>query len=221
MRVKADVRIASDVIQTSMQLTVVFEHWHLGDGNYPAFAVGQEARLSFEFDVTSAELADEATHDELRQLRDAEYEVVGRVIRQYPEGLSSRFPVIESEWLRFYCPTSDASDLPLGSRVRLRGRLALDHYQWVEFLDRYPDPPDLFYPVRVVRIRRVEIPERFIDGSAESWHPTFVGADEYHADDVHEVDMVRDDNERPSFSLIDLEFLPPGAGPQRPTFIGA
>jgi len=92
-----------------MQLTTVFEHWHLGDGNYPAFAVGQEARLSFELDVTSAELADEATHDELRQLRDAEYEV----------------------------------------------------------------------------------------------------------------DMIRHDNERPSFSLLDLALVPEGAGPQHPTFIGA
>jgi hypothetical protein len=34
-----------------MKLTVVSELWHLGDGNYPAFAVGHEARLSFEPDV--------------------------------------------------------------------------------------------------------------------------------------------------------------------------
>src|SRR5438128_12297366 len=29
-----------------MKLTAVFEHWHLGDGNYPALAVGDEVRLS-------------------------------------------------------------------------------------------------------------------------------------------------------------------------------
>lgn len=204
-----------------MQLTAVFEHWHLGDGNYPAFVVGQEARLSFELDVTSAELADEATHDGLRKLRDAEYEVVGRVIRQYPEG-SSSFPVIESDWFRFYCPFSAAAaDLPLGSRVRLRGRLALDHFGWVEFLDRYPDAPDLFYPVRVVRIRQVDIPERFIHRSEHGLAaPTALGTDEYHEWDVREVEMVSD-RESESFSLLDLELLPKSAGPQRPTFAGA
>jgi hypothetical protein len=216
LRVKADVRIASDVIQTSMQLTVVFEHWHLGDGNYPAFAVGQEARLSFELEVDSAELADEAAPDELRQLRDAEYEVVGRIIRQYPGA-----PVIESDWFRFYCPfNAAAADLPVGSRGRLRGRLALDHFQWVEFLDRYPDPPDLFYSVRVVRIRQVDIPERFIHRSEQTLsHPTVIGTEEYHEDDVREVEKVSD-RDGELFSLLDLELLPRGAGPQRPTFIG-
>src|SRR5690349_12451775 len=134
-----------------MQLTTVFEHWHLGDGNYPPFAVGDEVRLSFELEVTSAERATEETADEVRQLRDAEYEIVGRVIRLY--GNSSAFPVVEAGCLRFYCPASETADLAVGSKVRLQGRLALDHYQWVGLLDRYPDPPDLFYAVRVVRVR--------------------------------------------------------------------
>jgi hypothetical protein len=202
-----------------MQLTVVFEHWHLGDGNYPAFAAGDEARLSFELDVTAVNIADEATGDEVRQVRDAEYEIVGCVIRQYQDGISSPFPIVEAGWLRFYCPSSVAANLAVGSRVKLRGHLALDHYLWVEFLDRYPDPPDLFYAVRVTRVRQVRIPSRFVTSSSKSMsHPTVVAPGEYTSDDVREVPSVEDEAEGPSFSLLDLDLLPPGAGPVRPTF---
>ena len=141
-----------------MKLTVVFEHWHLGDGNYPAFAVGDEARLSFELDVLASEPAAPDAPESVRQLRDAEYEVTASVLRLYDDGLNSPFPVFEAAWLRFYSPSQAVSGLAQGSRVRLRGTFALDHYLWVEFLDRYPDPPDLFYNVRVARVRRVAIP---------------------------------------------------------------
>lgn len=50
--------------------------------------------------------------------------------------------------------------------VRVDGPLLLDHYMWVEFLDRYPDPPDLFYRVRIDRIRVPAVPERLITKSA-------------------------------------------------------
>jgi hypothetical protein len=37
-----------NVTRFSMHFTVLFEHWHLGDGNYPAFSRGDTARLPFE-----------------------------------------------------------------------------------------------------------------------------------------------------------------------------
>lgn len=40
-----------------MDVTAIFEHWHLGDGNYPAFSVGDEVRLSFELDRAVVEPA--------------------------------------------------------------------------------------------------------------------------------------------------------------------
>ena len=49
-----------------------------------------------------------------------------------------------------------------GERVEFAGTLLLDHYIWVEYLHTYPDPPDLFYNLRVTRIRKVTVPERFI-----------------------------------------------------------
>lgn len=205
-----------------MQLTVAFEHWHLGDGNYPAFAVGDEARLSFELDVGAVEEVGAEVAERVDQLRDAEYEIVGRVIRQYSDGVSSTFPVVEAGWLRFYCPASSVADLAVGTKFRLRGQLALDHYQWVEFLEQYPDTPDLFYGVRVARVRQVDIPERFIQRSERSLaHPTTVGPDDYRSDEVREVQAVSDQGAGPAFSLLDLELLQPGAGPARPTFFGA
>jgi hypothetical protein len=202
-----------------VQLTVVFEHWHLGDGNYPAFAVGDEARLSFELQVVDVEVVHETTEDQISPLRDAEYEIVGRVIRRYAELDSSPFPVVEAGWLRFYCPSRIAEDLTVGSKVRLRGTLALDHYRWVEFLERYPNPPDLFYGVRVTRVRQVQIGERFVQRSAHGIGlPTAVGPDDYTSAEVRDVPAVGGESGGPAFSLLDLAILPSGSGPTRPSF---
>jgi hypothetical protein len=202
-----------------MQLTIVFEHWHLGDGNYRAFAVGEDARLSFELHVDSFEVVSQEIDEQISQVRDAEYEIVGRVIRQYGDVDSSRFPVLEAGWLRFYCPHNFAPDLELGTMVRLRGVLALDHYQWVEFLEEYPNPPDLFYGVRVTRVRQVKIPERLIQRSAHGMgHPTSVGPDDYMPQQPREVRAVGDESDGPAFSLLDVEVLPSGEGPKRPSF---
>ncbi len=202
-----------------MQITVVFEHWHLGDGNYPAFAVGDEARLSFELDASAVECVGDGAGDIVDQVKDAEYVIVGRVIRQYPDGASSSFPVVEAGWLRFYCPTSCAAGLPVGTTVRFQGRLALDHYQWVECLDRYPEPPDLFYAVRVARVREVRIPTRFVQRRGKSLtYPTTVAPGEYAPEDVRDVALVSAETDGPTFSLLDLTVLPIGAGPGQPAF---
>jgi len=205
-----------------MKLAVVFEHWHLGDGNYPAFAVGDAARLSFELDVLASEPAAPDAPESVRQLRDAEYEVTASVLRLYDDGLNSQFPVFEAAWLRFYSPSQSVAGLAQGSRVRLRGTLALDHYLWVEFLDRYPDPPDLFYNVRVASVRRVAIPAQFVhrDGRSMS-HPASIAPGSYEASDLEEVRAVEETGAGPAFSLLDLELLSAGEGPERPTFYGA
>jgi hypothetical protein len=205
-----------------MKITAIFEHWHLGDGNYPAFAVGDEARLSFELDVLASEPAAPDAPESILQLRDAEYEVTARVLRLYDDGLNSPFPVFEAAWLRFYSPSQSVSGLAPGSRVRLRGTFALDHYLWVEFLDRYPDPPDLFYNVRVARVRRVAIPARFVRrGGRFMSHPASIAPGRYDAGDLEETRAVEETGVGPAFSLLDLELLPAGEGPERPTFHGA
>ena len=73
--------------------------------------------------------------------------------------------------------------------------MALDHYIWVEFLPSYPDPPDLFYKLRVSDICRVRIPERFIVRSGLTVSvPTRVSPKECGPDDVNFADMVADED---------------------------
>ena len=206
-----------------MQLTAVFEHWHLGDGNYCAFAVGDKVRLSFELDIDQIELTSPNAPLSIEQIRDAQYVVSARVIRRYADGIDSQFPVFDAGTLRFYVPSSLASDLPPDSTVRMRGAFALDHYLWVEFLDRYADAPDLFYDVRVVRIRRIAIPEQFVRRAERSMSfPTSLRPEDYASDSYEEVARVEERSDRPSFSLIDFETLPAGTvASARPSFFGA
>ena len=206
-----------------MKLTAVFEHWHLGDGNYYAFAVGDEVRLSFELDIDQMKLTSPDAPVSFEQIHDAEYAVTARVIRRYADGIDSAFPVLDAGPLRFYVPSSLASDLPPDTMVCLRGIFALDHYLWVEFLDRYADAPDLFYDVRVVRIRRITIPERFVRRAERSLSfPTSLRPEDYVCQGYEEVPRVEERSDRPSFSLIDFETLPAGTlVSARPTFFGA
>ena len=205
-----------------MKLTAVFEHWHLGDGNYPAFAVGDEVRLSFEVSIHDLDPLPPDAAEEVAQIQDAEYAIAARVIRRYAESDGREFPVFEAVWFRFYCPSAPANGLPVGARVRVRATLALDHYLWVEFLERYPDPPDLFYNLRVTRIRQVRIPARFIARTEKSLsHPTSVAPADYGREDVIEVRRVAERDDGPAFSLVDFESLPAGMGPSKPTFFAA
>ena len=205
-----------------MNLTAVFEHWHLGDGNYRAFAVGDEVRLSFELDLNHIEPAPKGAPESFERVRDADYAATARVIRSYALNVESTFPVFEAAGFRFYSPSARASGLVAGRMVRLRGRLALDHYQWVEFLERYPDPPDLFYNLRVARIRRIAIPAHFVRRSERGVvYPTSVRPKDYHEDSYRDVQRVAEGEGGPAFSLIDFEALPAGAGPARPTFFSA
>jgi hypothetical protein len=54
---------------------------------------------------------------------------------------------------RSYVKSPQARGLKQGESVRGAGTLLLDYFIWVEFLGSYPDPPDLFYPLRVTGIR--------------------------------------------------------------------
>ena len=207
--------------QNSMKLTAVFEHWHLGDGNYPPLSIGDEVCLSFEVNTHAIEPAPPDAPEAVEQLRDAEYEITARVIRSYGDGIGSRFAVFEAAWFRFYCPCQAAAALVAGDRVRLRGNVALDHYLWVEFLERYPDPPDLFYNLRVTRVRRIIIPDRFIRRGEKSLsYPVSLAPKHYEPAAHEDVQTVEESVEGPAFSLIDFELLPAGSDPKRPTFFG-
>jgi hypothetical protein len=179
-----------------MELFAVFETWHLGDGNYPAVKKGQLVNLSFEVQPDELRLAPRESRFELDHLGQGTYRFTGLVTRVYDRGdQANPIVVIETERFRFYMHSSRSETLALGKRRHRARNLLFDHYIWVEYLSSYPDPPDLFYSLRVTDIWRFRIPERFITRSERgNAYPTWVRPEEYGPDDVSKVDVVSDED---------------------------
>jgi hypothetical protein len=177
-----------------MDIVAVFETWHLGDGNYPPLRVRDAVNLSFEIEPDELASAKHAG-GHFEHLGQAEYKFDGVVLRVYGQDEESdRVVVIEASGFRFYICSPLTAGLKAGDTVSGKGTLALDHYLWVEFLAQYPDPPDLFYKLRVTDVVRAHIPERFVERSGlNTSYPTRVPPDQYGPNDLMHVDMVADD----------------------------
>ena len=187
-----------------MQLTAVFESWHIGDGNYPPLHRGQLVRLAFELEpdgqvaVARSDRSDEFSHH-----GDAEYRGCGILIRKYIRG-SIAIAVIQAGTFRFYIHNAPAINLPEGARVEFRGTLLLDHFLWAESLGHLVDPPELFYNLRVVRIRRVAIPEKFVSRSNPGLaYPTRVGP--AHFEGVTELETMEGQEFGAEFYVLDFD----------------
>jgi hypothetical protein len=185
-----------------MQLTAVFESWHIGDGNYPPLSRGDLVRLSFEMEV---EKKVTPTNDEtgLVHLGGAEYNGTAVVLRGY-ERDHMALVVFEAGAFRFYSQSDAVRKLKAGQRVRLGGTLLLDHYSWVEYWNEYENPPNLFYTLRVSAIRKVPIPERFVSrhdkGKA---HPTRVALAD--CENVQELETMEGQPFDEEFYIIDFD----------------
>lgn len=91
-----------------------------------------------------------------------------------------------------------------GDRIEGFGRLLLDHYIWVEYLDTYEAAPDLFYSLNVERIRAVTIPESFIHRSKGGFsHPCSLRPGEYAPSNVLEVEEMEEKGFQ--FYLVDFD----------------
>jgi len=136
----------------------------LGDGNYPALHKGQLVNLSFEFQPDSLRRSSSPKPGKFEQVKDAGYQFVGTILRVYDDPPRGKLIVIQAGDFRFYIDSFPRETPPFreGDGCEGYGRLLFDYYIWVEFLSEYPNPPDLFFPLRVARIRSVEIPDEFI-----------------------------------------------------------
>lgn len=176
-----------------MQLTAIFETWHLGDGNYPPLHKGQLVNLSFEFEPYSLSKSAVTTTSKFEQIHDAEYSFSGTVLKVYDDPPKGKLVVVQADGFRFYI-NSFPTKSPLlkeGDRCEGIGRLLLDHYIWVEFLSNYADPPDLFYSLRLTSIRAVKIPDSFASRTENAQSgPASLGRDEYSDDDIKEVERM-------------------------------
>jgi hypothetical protein len=186
-----------------VQLTAVFESWHVGDGNYPPLRRGQLVRLSFELEPTQLASCALEADESLRHLGDGEYAGVGRVLRTYSVD-GEHIVVIEADGFRFYVLRDARPPVKVDDAVEFAGTLLLDHHMWVEFLHTYAAPPDLFLNLRVSRIRKVEIPERFVSRSDRSKSlPTRVGPKDFGA--VVDLDTMEGQPFDEEFYLLDLD----------------
>ena len=199
-----------------MELTAVFETWHIGDGNYPPLKKGMPVNLSFQIEPDQLGVIEAPAAQRFDHIGLGNYRFVGKVIRIYNDNDSSeRIAVIDANEFRFYVQSPLAAKCGLGHHVAGVGTLVLDYYGWVEFLPEYTDPPDLFYKLRVERIRRLQMPEKFINRSRASVsYPSRLAPQDYESVDLTEVDLIEDE----SFVCFIVDFsdsnVPPGPLPR-------
>jgi hypothetical protein len=188
-----------------MYVTAIFESWHIGDGTYPPLHMGQHVNLSFEVDRLEMAKTDSTAAALFESRSDASCAFVAHVLKLYEAG-GETIAVLDAGAFRFYIHGPKAASVAAGDRVQGRGTLALDHYMWVEFLDRYADLPDLFYNLEVRRIRRVRIPERLIRRYAGGkTMPTTAAPGEYSEQDVQELETMAGQEFDEEFYIIDFD----------------
>jgi hypothetical protein len=132
-----------------------------------------------------------------------EYEFAGTVLRTYDDDPQDAVSVVQSGDFRYYINHSLPQNR--GDRVCGRGTLLLDHYIWVEFLDRYTDPPDLFYQLLVERIHRVQIPESFVTRHQHGKAlPASLTPIDYNGEQIVEVETMEGQAFDEEFYLLEL-----------------
>lgn len=187
---------------------LIFETWHIPDGNYPPLHKGQSVKLSFELEFYALSKAPVPAESKFEQIKDAEYRFAGKVLKVYDQSSETPIVVVEAGDMRFYI-----SSFPSGSTSLKEGDFCLghessmlDHYLWVEFLNTYEDALDLFYAFRVTRIRSVKIPEKFVSHYERGMSgPASLRPEYYSAADIADLEDMGQHDRAWSFYLVDLE----------------
>jgi hypothetical protein len=195
-----------------MNIAAIFEEWLIGDGCYPPLRRGRLVNLAFQCEAAALHHR-EPGPEYFESRADATCRLAGTVTRVYTTQ-HAPVAVLEAGDFRCYVESSDVARWTAGSLVSVEGTLSVDYYIWSESLvHRYTDAPDLFYPLRVTRIRRVLIPEQFVHRgeNSMSFPASFPLHDVTH-DDIAEVDSMLgegetldDGNDKPAlFFLVDF-----------------
>jgi|GEM_PF-1197626 len=188
-----------------MRFSAIFEAWHIGDGNYPPLSVGDLVNLSFEVQPNSLHQCEKGEVPFIEDFGTGECRFIARVLRVYGKGGPDALAVLDTGILRFYINDRRVNGLEVGATVKGEGTLLLDHYIWVEFLDSYEDPPDLFYNLRVIRIRRVAIPDRFVSRSKISMsYPTRVLLSELGPSEIQDLTTMKHQTFREEFYIVNF-----------------
>lgn len=114
--------------------------------------------------------------------------------------------VVKASDFSFYILSYETKTYARGSKIAGIGTLSLDHYAWVEFLCSYEDAPNLFYNLQVKRIRKVQIPDKFVDRYEDGKsQPTRLEPNEYSASDVEEIETMIGQPFDEEFYIIDFD----------------
>src|SRR5688500_11559288 len=111
-----------------MNLTAVFEKWHVGDGNYPPLSAGQLVNLSFELEPRKTEEVSASVPDSFQHLGDGEYRFCGSALNVYENVDDPAITVITTGDFRFYIMSHESKRYVQGRRYCGEGTLLLDHY---------------------------------------------------------------------------------------------
>jgi hypothetical protein len=188
-------------------LCVIFEEWYLGDGTYPLLRRGEKVNLSFYIPTNDCKISDKR-ESYFVQIKDSDYSFSGQVIRNYKEN-DEQLIIIDAGTFKFYMeiPRKKLS-LTVGQFICGSGSLLIDYYAWVENLRNYENRPDLFYNFKVVKIRKVQIPEKFIYRNDKAIsHPSSLSPKDYSENDILEIEDMHGDNGNTSFYLLDLKTI--------------
>lgn len=189
-----------------MQFSAIFESWHVGDENYPPLSKGRLVNLSFECETHILEHASAGSSPRIEHLGLAECAFSARVLRVYTQSRSVPIAVLDAGDFRFYVYGATVTTFSPGDLLQGEGTILLDHYIWVEFLDSYPDPPDIFFNLRVSRIRKVQIPARFISRHEQGKaHPSRLGPSDFAPEDVEELETMNGQPFDEEFYIIDFD----------------
>jgi hypothetical protein len=117
-----------------VELTTIFETWHIPDGNYPPLHRGQLVSLSFEFQPYVLSKSFSPRDGRFEHIKDAEYSFAGKVLKVYGDSSSSLIVVIQAGDFRFYINffPKDMPPLKEGDSCEGHGSLMLDLIEKME-----------------------------------------------------------------------------------------
>lgn len=191
-----------------MRIDAIFESWLVGDGNYRPPVIGDTGSLVLEFWSRLSVPGTGRPH--IESVGRPEYRVTATVTGRHVSD-NKLLLTLDAAGLQFYWISDGVGErAEIGVTLTLTGIFKFDHYLWSwRSLRREwgsEDPRDLFYDVRVERIRVVRVPERFITRSERvTSGPTIVGPEQYADEDVRDVQSAGDHLASFSFFIVELE----------------
>jgi hypothetical protein len=166
-----------------LSLCATFENWFIVDGNYPLLKKGQKVNISFFMQSINFKINDEELY-QFDQIKYSDYNFCGKVIYTFHDLI-----VIETMSIKLYIKNHDKNNkISVGQFVKGSGKLMIDPFHWVMDLDKFVNPPNLFYNMQITKLYLVGIPVNFIKGKILRWRwPCSLSSDNINDNYIKEI----------------------------------